>query len=203
MTQSKHLKARVRARMAKTGESYTAARAQITKDVPPTIVTDWIRPVADERIVEHTGKSYDEWLAVLDERRSWTQTHTEIARHLQTDLAVPHWYAQTVTLAYERARGMRAVHEQRTGFRVTVSKTYDEPVEAVFERMHALATAHADAIRTATAPKRARYDWTPGRVHIEVVPKAELKTLVAVNHERLESLEQVEELRAFWKASLG
>ena len=50
MTQQKTFKRRVRARMAKTGESYTAARRQLLTDAPPPFEP----PVAEERVVaEH------------------------------------------------------------------------------------------------------------------------------------------------------
>ena len=81
MTQQKTFKRRVRARMAKTGESYTAARRQLLTDAPPPFEP----PVSEERVVENTGHGWDHWLAVLDEWGARGRTHTEIARFLMDD----------------------------------------------------------------------------------------------------------------------
>ena len=62
MTEQKNLKRRVRARMEKTGERYTAARRHVVGDEPEPFVTDPV--MADETLVEKTGKTWSEWVAI-------------------------------------------------------------------------------------------------------------------------------------------
>jgi hypothetical protein len=167
------------------------------------VVADWTRPQSDERLLDKTGRTWDAWLAELDAWHAWTKTHTEIARYLQSELGVAGWWAQTITLGYERARGMRATNEHKDGFRVSVSKTFSAPGGDVFDAVHAAIAAEAEGVRTATAPKSARYDWAPGRVHVVVAPKGDGKTLVAISHERLAGAGEVEAMRAHWRARLA
>src|SRR6185437_3654724 len=68
MTEHKSFKRLVRARMAKTGESYTAARVMLLRAEPssngtgaPTLKT------SDEKIRQRTGRGWEEWFGILDE----------------------------------------------------------------------------------------------------------------------------------------
>ncbi len=131
MTQQKTFKRRVRARMAKTGESYTAARRQLLPDAPPAEPV-FEPTVAEERVVEATGHGWDHWFAALDEWGARERSHTEIARWLRDDHGVPGWYSQAISVSYERARGMRAVGEGVNGFTVSVSRTVGVPAEQLF-----------------------------------------------------------------------
>src|SRR5688572_18740818 len=136
MTEAKKLKQAIRARSAKTGESYTAARLQVLRTrrkrmLPPTPATapPPARAVAATRsglsekaVVARTGHGFDHWFAVLDAFGAAAKGHTAAARHLADDHGVPGWHSQGITVAYERARGLRAVNQAATGFQVAVSK---------------------------------------------------------------------------------
>jgi hypothetical protein len=54
------------------------------------------------------GKGWSEWFRILDAWGSTKRSHWEIARYLRSRDGVGGWWAQTVTVGYERARGMRA-----------------------------------------------------------------------------------------------
>ena len=68
MTTQKTFKRRVRDRMAKTGESYTAARRQLIAggDQPDPGTPTYETVVSDDRMLEATGKRHEEWFAILD-----------------------------------------------------------------------------------------------------------------------------------------
>ena len=80
---------------------------------PPASVTDLPKPavaptrgsVTDEKAREKTGHGLDHWFAVLDRFGGVEKGHSASARHLYDDHGVPGWYAQGITVAYERARG--------------------------------------------------------------------------------------------------
>lgn len=211
MTRQRTFKRRVRARMAKTGESYTAARRMlIAAGDRPSRPAEFEPPVSEARVVEATGRGWQDWFAVLDEWEAAKRSHTEIARWLRTDRGVPGWYAQSITVGYERARGLRAPGERPDGFAVGATRTVAVPVERLFaafddegERARLLPGAEL-TVRTATAPKSARYDWEDGSTRVIVGFEAvdAGKSRVAVSHERLPDADTAEEMKSFWRERL-
>lgn len=91
MTQRRSFKRLVRARMAKTGESYTAARQNILAADGPAEADAAVMPQSDATLRDRTGEGWEHWLGVLDDWGGRERTHTEIARHLRVDLAVDGW----------------------------------------------------------------------------------------------------------------
>jgi hypothetical protein len=80
MTVQKSFKRLVRARMEKTGESYTAARAMLlTAEEPQGAERPWLA-TSDEAIRERTGRGWEEWFDALDEWGAAERSHREIAR---------------------------------------------------------------------------------------------------------------------------
>ena len=210
MTRKKAQKRATRARMAKTGERYTAARRHVVKPQEELPAEALIRP--DEAVRQNTGKGWREWVSILDEWGARERTHRDIARHLQEEHGVPGWWAQTVTVGYERARGMRAKYQRISGaFAVSVSKTFNVGAAKLY-------AAFTDArqrnkwlepgtlkVRTKQKAKTARFDFEDGssRVAAYFVPKERAKTTVTVEHERLTDAEAVEKMRAMWKDRLS
>ena len=96
ITEQKNLKRRVRARMEKTGERYTAGRSHVVGEKPEPFVAD--PGMSDETLVEKTGKSWAEWVELLDAWGARERPHREIAAHLVEEHGVPGWWAQTVTV---------------------------------------------------------------------------------------------------------
>jgi hypothetical protein len=212
MTRQKTFKRRVRERMGRTGESYTAARRMLIAngDRPDVAMVQFEPPVADERVVEATGRGWQAWFAVLDEWGAPTHTHTEIARWLREEHGVDGWYAQSITLGYERARGLRAPGEHADGFAITASRTIAVPVERLFSTFEDPGLRErwlpgADLrTRTATAPRSARYDWEDGstRVIVGFDDLGESKSRVSLSHERLPDAETADEMKSWWRERL-
>ena len=203
MTQQKTFKRRVRARMAKTGESYTAARRQLLTTSPPPFEP----PVSEERVVENTGHGWDHWLGVLDEWGARGRTHAEIARFLMDDRGVAGWYAQSITVGYERARGIRVKGQNKDGFLISVSKTVDVPREHLFAafddpelRERWLPGAEMRE-RTTTPPRLARYDWEDGssRIVLGIDEVDAHKSRLGLNHEKLPDADTAEEMKLWWR----
>jgi hypothetical protein len=212
MTEDKARKRSIRTRMAKTGESYTAARrhAVKSKEAPnPRQSVDLGK--SEESIKRGSGKSWDEWFAILDFWGAKERTHTEIARYVNEEHRVPGWWAQTVTVGYERGRGMRGVNERTNGFYVGVSKTLPVGVNRLFEEFTETRKRNRwlepGTLRTRTTQpgKSARFDFRDegSRVHVYFVSKARSKASVHVQHERLPDEGAVEKMRAFWKGRLA
>jgi hypothetical protein len=213
MTEDKARKRATRIRMARTGERYTAARRHIVKDKSQTLPPRVADPgTSDEKIKHAIGRDWDEWLKVLDRWGATSRSHTEIARYVNEEFGVDGWWSQTVTVGYERARGMRAKYQRPDGFfSVTISKTLPVDVDRVFvafteasERRRWLEPGTLK-VRMTQPGKTARFDFPAdgSRVHVYFTPKGREKTTVAVACERLPDPESVEERREFWKERLG
>jgi len=207
VTEGKHLKRRVRERMAKTGERYAAARAQVIAKREPEPVEPppaTVEPVTSDAAVRAaTGHELRDWFALLDEHDATGLGHTEIARWLREEQGVAGWWAQSVTVSYERARGLREVYETSRGFEATISRTIALPAAELFAAMHdRLAAAEAVGVRTATPPRQARYDLPEGRMHLLVEPKGEQRATVFLVHHRLEDGESLARHKTYWRGWL-
>ncbi|MEU4643658.1 hypothetical protein [Micromonospora sp. NPDC023814] len=233
MTRDKSFKTRVRARMDKTGESYTTARRQLVarstaaEPEPAAAPPEQSKPapgatssgtavqterISDALLRERTGRGWDEWFVLLDAWDATGRTHTEIARWLVTTHEVPGWWAQTLTVGYEQTRGLRAPGQRRGGgFSATGSRTVAVPVRQLFDafaddalRRRWLPDAEV-RVRTATAPRTFRADWGDGSTRLVVgfAAVGETKSRVSVQHEKLTGAEQAAELKAYWRDRLA
>ncbi|MFG2049998.1 hypothetical protein ACGFIW_21530 [Micromonospora sp. NPDC048935] len=228
MTNQRSFKARVRTRMAKTGESYTTARRQLIKratepSAKPATAGSTTEPsaepaaaqterIADDLLRARTGRGWAEWFALLDAAAATEQTHTQIARHLVVEHEVPGWWAQTITVGYEQARGLRAPGQRRGGgFEANASRTVAVPAArlfAAFTDETARTSWLPDVevrVRTATAPRSFRADWAggPTRIVVGIEAVGASKARVSILHEKLTGAEQAAELKAYWRERLA
>jgi hypothetical protein len=204
MTTQQSFKRRVRARMQKTGESYTAARAQLLPDPEPEYEPQY----SDESVRRNTGRGYREWFAALDEWGAAERPHGEIAAWLSDEFGIPGWWCQNVTVEYERARGLRPVRGDRDGtHNAAASRTVAVPVERLFEAFVDPARLERWQLRTRTAQpgRSARFDFEDGatRVLVGFDAKGESKSTVAVAHERIADAETADRLKQMWRERLA
>jgi hypothetical protein len=210
MTRDKVQKRATRARMAKTGERYSAARRHVVKPREELRAEDLPQP--DAKVRQNTGKGWREWLSTLDAWGAKERKHGDIARYLMDQHGVPGWWAQSITNGYERSRGIRAKYQTLGGsFQVSVSKTFPIGVGKLFK-------AFAEAperdkwlergmlnVRTTRKDLSVRFDFHDGasRVVAYFDPKDRSKTTVTVQHERLPDAKATEEMRGMWKEHLN
>jgi hypothetical protein len=231
MPRNKDLKRLVRARMRKTGEAYTAARARITSKPKSKTVTKAasaaaasaappnaanpknyaaIAGMSDEKLKEKTGCTWERWVYALDRRGAAGMAHRDIAALVNEKYKVGGWWSQLVTVGYERIKGLRARGQRRDGtYEANKSRTFDVPVTTLFE-------AWADAgvrkewlrdasvkVRTATAPKSMRLDWDDRTIiAVGFAAKGKSKSLVAVQHTKLPDRQTAERLKQYWSDRL-
>jgi hypothetical protein len=167
-------------------------------------------PVAEERMIEATERGWQAWFELLDGWNATGHSHTEIARWLMDEHDVPGWYSQSLTVGYEQARGLRAPGQRKDGFAAGATRTVAVPVERLFEaftdeslRERWLQGAEL-RVRTATAPRTARYDWEDGstRVIVGFEAAGDEKSRVALSHERLPDADAAEEMKSWWRERL-
>jgi hypothetical protein len=217
MTSQKTFKERIRARMDKTGESYATARrrliqkseAEARKRRTPRTISPTRR--SDESVLKNTRRTWDEWFRLLDEWGAKNKKHPEIARWLSEEHLVDGWWAQSVTVAYEQERGMRAPGQRADGtYSVSASKTVDVPVETLFEAFHDEGLRERWLgqfefnIRTNRPNKSMTAEWedTSTRLSLGFNPKGAGKSQVGLAHEKIADPQQADELKSFWRERL-
>jgi hypothetical protein len=222
MPQQKDLKRLVRSRMKKTGESYTAARAQVTrkktkaasKSVPAALKSlspDFAKlaGMSDAIVAERTGCDWTKWVYVLDKWGAMKKSHTEIAAHIHEKYKIDGWWAQMVTVGYERIRGLRARGQRRDGkWEASKSKTYAVPVAELFEawnsaKVRAKWLPEKITVKRATPHKSMRFKMPDG-THVELYfqTKGE-KSIVGIQHVGLPSKADSDERKKFWSERLA
>jgi hypothetical protein len=219
MTIRKDLKRLVRARMQKTGESYTASRARILarpleKPAPrkASLAPDFAKAagMSDEAVAKKTGKTWSQWVAELDRAGAAALAHKDIAKLLATEFGTPPWWSQTVTVGYERIRGKRE-HGQRCDgkYGVNKSKTFAVPIERLwqaFGRCERWLGADHGKLRMskATRLKYMRMKWEDGTpVNVNFWAKGAAKSQLQLQHDKLATRADAERLRAYWSARLA
>jgi hypothetical protein len=181
---------------------------------PETVTTPaWIEQpgMSDEAILRNTGKSWNEWFALLDGWGGTEHTHAEIARFVYDTYHIDGWWAQGVTVGYERARGMRRRHERPDGFSVNASKTVAAPLERVYAAFldESLRDEWVEAgtlrIRTSQPERSARFDVIPTGTVLTAyfVAKGATKTSVQLQELKIAAADDIESRKAFWKAKLN
>jgi hypothetical protein len=151
MTINRDFKRLVRARMHKTGEAYTTARAHllIKKPAPTPAPSDYatLAGMSDTTIKAKTGCAWDRWVWALDRVKAHDWEHREIAQYVHEKYKVTGWWAQSVTVGYERIKGLRAIGQRRGGgFEANKSRTFAAPLGRLYRACY---------------DKRVRARWLP------------------------------------------
>jgi hypothetical protein len=169
------------------------------------------RKFSDTALRERTGRGWDEWFQLLDSWGANRCDHAEIAQWLTREHRIDNWSAQSVTVGYEQARGMRVPGQQSNGvFAASASKVVAVPVERLFEaftnesvRARWLPDTGIQ-VRTSTARRSLRADLADGtRVVAGFLAKGDARSQVALVHERLADSEAVGESKAYWQERLA
>jgi uncharacterized protein YndB with AHSA1/START domain len=219
MPTDKDFKRLVRGRMRKTGESYTAARAHLRTRKPSVVVSPSIAPAeyarlagkSDALMKEKTGCSWERWVKALDREKAYTWPHREIATHVREKYRIPGWWAQSVTVGYERIKGLRAVGQRRDGlFEAGKSKTFPVPLAQLYEafsdaRIRRRWLPDVDlTIRTAAREKSMRITW-PDRTSVVVgfTSRGGGKSQVSLVHEKLPDRAAVSRMKEYWSERLA
>jgi hypothetical protein len=214
MPAQKDFKRLVRARMRKTGEAYTAARAQMIKKPEKPVLRsaqddkpDYskLAGMCDEKVKEHTGCDWEKWVYALDRKKAYELTHYELAKLIKEKYKTPDWWTQTVAVGYERIKGLRARGQRRDGsYSASKSRTFHVPVEALFEAWTDARTRNqwlSDKnvkIRKATRPKSIRLQQDDAIIAVMFTKRGAAKSAVAIDEGNLPSKEAAEAVKQYW-----
>jgi hypothetical protein len=182
--------------------------------------------LSDERITEKTGHDFAYWFDVLDRFGAVEKGHTKAARHLHADHKVPGWYAQGITVTYERARGVRAVNQRVDGtYEMSTSKSIDAVTPDIIRMISSkrlrrgwlidvdaeLAKALTEALDRkdsqgftvrADGLGTFRYKWGTTTVQWYIAATETGKRSVIVANGKLDGPAMLEERRTMWRTAL-
>lgn len=224
MPANKDFKRLVRGRMQKTGEAYTTARAhllgtrspararspQSAASIPESADYAVLGGKSDAILKEKTGCTWERWVKALDRVNAATWPHPKIAKYVQEKYRIPGWWAQTVTVGYERIKGLREVGQRRDGsFEASKSRTFPVPLSRLYRAFnHAPTRARwlpdVDlAVRTAVRDKSMRITW-PDHTTVDAwfLDKGERKSQVALAHAKLPDRSAVNRMKQYWAQRL-
>ncbi len=190
------------------------------------------REISDESVKAKTGKVWSEWFGILDAWGAVERGHTATAKHLHEEHGVSGWWAQTVTIRHEQARGVRKLGQTCDGaWATSTQKTL--PVDAMDAWSAVVApdalarwlgsaesldfaeggryrlTDGAEGEFRAIRPgKLLRFNWEhpemTGRSTVDVTFFASKpgKTAVRIQHEKIGSESERETMKTRWKDAL-
>ena len=217
MPTNKNFKRLVRARMQKTGEAYTTARRQLLQGQqrqpasPPQPDYAKLAGMTNATIEARTGRTWEQWVSVLDPVGAHDWPHGKITKYLHETYAVSDWWTQTVTVGYERIKGLRAIGQRRGGaYEASKSKVFAVPLGRLYRAFNDARTRRRwlggvkFTIRTAIPEKSMRVTWPDGTsVELYFIVKGPAKSQVAVQHVKLADKASADRMKAFWAERLG
>lgn len=234
MTDARKLKAKIRARAERTGESYAAARRHVVaqldaeRQARTEATADKARKssatgaVSDERCREKTGHGFDHWFGVLDRFGARREGHTAAARHLREEHGVSAWYCQAITVAYERAHGLREVGQLSSGkYQTSATRVLPASLESAARVLEGepgsvhwlaeLGTEEAESLRSAIEDpglkvsegrRRLRYRLRKTVIELDLRSRPDGRSGIALRHTNLPDRDSLETHKAAWRAIL-
>jgi len=209
MTAHASFKKRIRARMAKTGERYGAARRTLIEHADRSApgVRVWVSPPEqpDESVLEHTGKRWNEWCDVID---SWPEVddgHAAVAARVIAEFDVTGWWGQGITVGWERITGRRLVNQMSDGtFTAGVTRTVTLDATELRNMLYDdadrsdLFGGMASEMRSRRGVNVMRIRLDVGTVGISIDEKPGGRATVGVAHEKLTDPADVAQWKPFW-----
>lgn len=177
-----------------------------------------------------TGRSLGEWFALLDAFGGPAKGRREIGQLLVNEHKVAPWWATTITGLYEAAHGLREKDGRLKGYTICATKSIKADATSCYEHFttakaldawlgakHQVdfkdggslknADGNAATIKKTNPGKTIKLIWTQKGVaedtpvEVKFAP-AGAKTTVMITHDRLQTREEADGLRAAWGEAL-
>ena len=160
--------------------------------------------ISSDTVKAKTGKSWDEWFALMDASGCAKMRHKEIVAVLHNQFNVGKWWQQMITVSYEQSRGKHLLNQRPDGYLINKSKIYSVNKETAFNawakesiRIKWLADPGI-SIRKTIPNHSLRIIWLDGITGVDVLfnPKGE-KVQISVNHSQLPDLQAAEKMKKY------
>lgn len=161
--------------------------------------------LGDRAVLEATGRRWDDWCDLIDASPVAEADHPAIARHLTEDHGLDGWWAQAVTVGYERITGRRLPGQRSDGtFAASRSATIAGDADALRARLlddaerAALFPGQTTTLRSRPTSKNLRIAMGSGVAELSLAPRTDGRVTVTVQHHQLASPDEVAHWKAFW-----
>jgi uncharacterized protein YndB with AHSA1/START domain len=190
------------------------------------VVAKPAQPVEDSAAMAATGRTMQDWYALIDDAGGGTLGRKGVNDLLFTKHKVDAWWTSTLATEYERARGLKEKDGRPRGYAICVTKNIKAPASLVFEAFtddarlskwfgkstNVQATeggnwsdgdGHSGAYTKLAASKTVRFTWVDegskneSQVELKIAEKNGVSGLV-LNHERIQDRGEADGLRASW-----
>ena len=186
------------------------ASKQATPRGSPKPATDQVAGIGSSAVEAKTGKTWDEWLKLLDKVGARKMEHKAIATLLRDEHGLSGWWAQMVTVGYEQQRLGREKHQKPGGYEVSASKTIGVSLATLYrawsdKRTRQRWLEEADfEIRKATRDKSMRITWVDGVTHVDAnfYAKGDAKSQIAVQHKKIGDAKSAARIKKAWAERL-
>lgn len=166
--------------------------------------------ISDESIKSKTGKNWTEWTKILDDVEAFKLPHKQIAEYLHLNHGISTWWSQSITVEYEKIKGLRETNQKKDGYQISASKTLNHPLSVIFERWfddekRKQFLKEQIFFTTVNPDKSLRFNGIDKKSVVEVrfYSKGESKMRVVVDHNKIPNKIEAEKMRAYWKEVLG
>ena len=170
-------------------------------------------------ITEKTGRSLEDWTDLLDKAGFREKPHRDIASYLNKKQGLSAWWAQEVTVEYEKTIGRRVTGQTgKTGFQLGVSRTFNTSAGELWNWLTSekgrtwYSGIASEGIETEPRVLKdgshLRLRWKmPGwtgysTLQIRTVAKGSDKTTLTVHQEKLADQETREQMLRYWKEKM-
>ena len=164
----------------------------------------------DDAILQNTGHAWDDWVDLIDAGPGREAGHTAIAAWVHAEHGVDGWWAQGVTVGYERITGLRLPGQMSDGS-FSVSRTRVLALDRDTVRALLLDEgARADlfpgldlALRSKPASKALRFALARageplGSILFSTDPLPDGRLRLGVTHDKVASFDEGEQWKLFW-----
>jgi len=167
--------------------------------------------ISPDTIKKGTGKSWQDWLEFFESIDAANLSHKEIAEQASTLGGAPSWWRQMVAVAYEQHIGRRFPGQDSDGqYSVSVSKTMSVGLDEAMAAWVALVgdCTEFSNVAIVRGPDLSHTDkwryWRcsladGSRLNVYVYLKPPNKSVLGIDHNKLELPEQVDHWRAYWQ----
>ncbi|CAN5593798.1 hypothetical protein BH09PLA1_BH09PLA1_30450 [soil metagenome] len=164
-----------------------------------------LNKMSSEAVEKATGKTWPQWLKLLDAAGCREMNHKEIVAVIHSKYGIGPWWRQMVTVGYEQARGMRKTNQKVDGFSFSLSRTIAAPAENIFDAwtkpalLKRWTNGERFEVTTATRAKSVRLKWPDQtRVSVAIYPKGAARAQMVIEHGKIPTATAMAKLKKLW-----
>jgi hypothetical protein len=174
----------------------------------PAKTSNKLNGISSEAVKKATGKTWPQWLKLLDAAGCRTMDHKQIVAVVSSKHGIGPWWQQMVAVGYEKARG-RQKGESADGFKFSVSKTIGSGADAIYDawvnaKQRAKWLTEDLTITTSTPRRSVRFKWDADdtRGNVMLYPKGANKCQMTVEHTKLPNAAAATKMKKLWATKL-